>query len=184
MQSSILKIGGSLLILVIVLALAFSIQPFASKIDPETTLVDEVGAYKSENRRLTDATYLVAVLTPMPNVNAAMVRWWFSDFRQTSEHYKWWHPTDHVWMDWENKKPGQIYGASHLVHEYIGGEMGKLRIQFVAPEEFFGRDPNDENTFVLCARVGLLDAPINITRMCHIVRNVDGGAEMLSLIHI
>ena len=180
MQSSALKIGGSLLILVIALALAFSIQPFASKIDAETSLVGEVGAYKPENRRLTDATYLVAVLTPMPNVSAAMVRWWFSDFLQTSEHYKWWHPTDHVWMDWENKKPGEIYGASHLVHEYIGGEMGKLRIQFVAPEEFFGRDPNDENTLVLCARVGLLDAPINITRMCHIVRNVAGGAEMRS----
>ena len=54
----------------ILLALAFSIQPFASKIDAETTLVDEVGAYKPENRRLTDATHLVAVLTPMPNVSA------------------------------------------------------------------------------------------------------------------
>ena len=83
-------------------------------------------------------------------------------------------------MDWENKKPSEIYGASHLVHEYFGGQMAKLRIRFVAPEEFFGRNPNDEKTFALCARVGLLDAPINIARMCHIVRNVDGGAEMRS----
>ena len=89
MKSSVLKIGGWLLVLIIVLVLALSIQPFPSKIDAETTLVGEVGAYEPENRRLTDASYLVAVLTQMPNVSADMVRWWFSDFIQTSEHYKW-----------------------------------------------------------------------------------------------
>ena len=75
MKSSVLKIGAWLLVLVIVLALAFSIQPFASKIDAEMTLVDVVGAYKPENRRLPDATYLVVMLTPMPNVSADTVRW-------------------------------------------------------------------------------------------------------------
>ena len=89
MKSSVLKIGGWLLVLIIVLVLALSIQPFPSKIDAETTLVDEAAAYKPENRRLTDATYLIAVLTQMPNVSANTVRWWFSDFIQTSEHYKW-----------------------------------------------------------------------------------------------
>ena len=44
-------------------------------------------------------------------------------------------------MDWENKEPGEIIGASHLVHEYIGGDLSKLRIQFVNPFEFFGYDP-------------------------------------------
>mgnify|MGYP001333480908 CR=1 FL=1 len=75
MKSSVLEIGAWLLVLVIVLALAFSIQPFTSKIDAERTLVDEVGAYKPKNCRLTDATYLVAVLTPMSNVSTDMVRW-------------------------------------------------------------------------------------------------------------
>ena len=159
---------------------AFTVQPFAPTIDAETTLVEQPGTYASEIRRLPDATYLVAVRTPMPGVSADMVRWWFSDFMQTTEHYTWWHPDDHLWMDWENKKPGEIVGASHLVHEYIGDEISKLRIQFVEPSEFFGYDPNEEDLFVLCARVGLLEEPINVTKMCHIVRNTDDGAEMRS----
>jgi hypothetical protein len=116
----------------------------------------------------------------MPEVKADMVRWWFSDFLQTTEHYSWWHPKDHVWMDWENKEPGKIKGASHLVHEYIGGDLSKLRIQFVNPSEFFSYDPNDEDTFVICARVGLLDEEINTAKMCHVVRNTLNGAEMRS----
>ena len=165
---------------VVILAAAFTIQPYAPQIDAEATLIDGPDRYQTEKKRLVDGTYLVSVRTPMPNVSADMVRWWFSDYLQTTEHYKLWHPNDHVWMDWENKVHGEIYGASHLVHEYIGGEMGKLRIQFVQPQEFFGRDPNDENTFVLCARVGLLEEPMNVTRMCHIVRNTPNGAEMRS----
>jgi len=108
------------------------------------------------------------------------VRWWFADFLQTTEQYKWWHPQDHVWMDWESKTPGEIVGASHLVHEKIGGEMNKLRIQFVEATEYFEVDPNDENTVAVCARAGLLDEPIYIARMCHIVRNTPWGAEMRS----
>ena len=159
---------------------AASIQPYSPQSDAEATLIEGAGQYPSELRRLKDGTYLVAVRTPMPGVTADMVRWWFSDFLQTTEQYKWWHPRDHIWMDWENKKPGEIYGASHLVHEYIGADLNKLRIQFVQPEAFFGRDPNDAETFVLCARVGELEIPIYFARMCHIVRNTPDGAEMRS----
>ena len=116
----------------------------------------------------------------MLEVKAEMLRWWFSDFMQTTEHYQWWHPKDHVWMDWENKEPGKIIGASHLVHEYIGGDLSKLRIQFVNPIEFFGYDPNNKETFVVCARVGLLDEEMNIAKMCHVARNTLNGAEMRS----
>tara|TARA_Y100000031_G_scaffold145545_1_gene178261 strand:- start:133 stop:765 length:633 start_codon:yes stop_codon:yes gene_type:complete len=143
-------------------------------------LVKQVGVYATEVRRLPDASYLVAVRTPMPEVKIDMLRWWFSDFMQTTEHYRWWHPEDHVWMDWENKESGEIIGASHLVHEYIGGDLSKLRIQFVNPFEFFGYDPNDEDTYVICARVGLLDEEMNIAKMCHVVRNTLNGAEMRS----
>jgi hypothetical protein len=125
-------------------------------------------------------SYLVAVRTPMPSVKADMVRWGFLNFLNTTEHYKWWHPNDHVWMDWENKKPGEIIGASHLVHEYIGGELSKLRIQFVNPSEFFGYNPNNEDTFVICARAGLIDREINIAKMCHVVKNNENGSEMRS----
>ena len=167
------------LVLLIIISI-FGLQPFRQTIDTEKTLVEETGVYATEVSRLPDATYLVAVRTPMPEVKADMVRWWFSDFLQTTEHYNWWHPKDHVWMDWENKEPGKIKGASHLVHEYIGGDLSKLRIQFVNPSEFFSYDPNDEDTFVICARVGLLDEEINTAKMCHVVRNTLNGAEMRS----
>ena len=158
----------------------FGLQPFQQTIDAEKALVNQSGVYSAEVRRLPDASYLVAVRTPMPEVKAEMVRWWFSNFLQTTEHYNWWHPKDHVWMDWENKKPGEIIGASHLVHEYIGGDLSKFRIQFVNSAEFFGYDANDEDTFVICARIGFLDQEMNIAKMCHVVRNTPDGAEMRS----
>ena len=167
-------------LLILIFLLIFGFKPFKDSLDAEITLMQETESYQSETQRLADGSYLVAVRTPMPSVKAEMVRWWFADFLNTTEHYKWWHPTDHVWMDWENKQPGEIIGASHLVHEYIGGELSKLRIQFVNPSEFFGYDPNDENTFVICARAGMLEREINIAKMCHIVKNHENGSEMRS----
>ena len=167
--------------LIILISVAiFGLQPFKTSIDAEATLVKETETYDTEVRRLPDASYLVAVRTPMPGVKADMVRWWFADFLNTTEHYSWWHPEDHVWMDWENKKPGEVIGSSHLVHEYIGSELSKLRIQFINSSEFFGFDPNNEDTFVICARVGLLEEEINTAKMCHVVRNTQTGAEMRS----
>ena len=171
----------NLLLLILAVLITISVvglKPFKQTIDANKTLVEQTGVYVNEVRRLPDASYLVAVRTPMPKVKADMVRWWFSDFLQSTEHYSWWHPKDHVWMDWENKKPGENIGSSHLVHEYIGGELSKLRIQFVNSAEFFGYEVNDENTFVICARVGLLEENINIAKMCHVVRNTVDGAEM------
>ena len=158
----------------------FGWRPFESHINAAETIEAGYTSFESGARRLPDGTYQVSALTRMPNVKAHMVRWWFTDFLQTTEHYTWWHPEAHVWMGWENKVPGEIVGASHLVHEYIGDEMQKLRIQFVDPTEFFIEDPNDEDTFALCARPGLLDEPLIVGRMCHVVRNTPWGAEMRS----
>ena len=169
-----------ILILSVVSVIIFGIKPFSQNLDPEETLIKEVGIYPNETYRLSDATFLVSVRTSMPNVKAEMVRWWFADFLATTEHYRLWHPADHIWMDWENKEPGEIIGASHLVHEYIGGDLRKLRIQFVNSSEFFGYDANDKDTFVLCARVGSLDIDFNIAKMCHVVVNTEDGAEMRS----
>ena len=167
------------LIIFIVISVV-GLNPFHATIDPEKTLIKDNSIYPNEIRRLPDASYLVSVRTPMIGVEAKMVRWWFSDFLQTSEHYKWWHPTDHVWMDWENKVPGEIIGSSHLVHEYVGDDLSKLRIQFINPSELFGYDPNNKDRFVICARVGMLEVDINIAKMCHIVVNTQDGAEMRS----
>ena len=164
----------------IFLATASSFATDVSGIDAEATLIKEVGTYANETKELGDGTYLVAARTNMTGTKARMVRWWFADYLLTTDHYKMWHPEDHVWMDWENKKPGEIIGASHLVHEYIGEDLMKLRIQFVDPSEFFGNDPNNEHTFVICARVGDLQMPIYTGKMCHTVIDTDTGAEMRS----
>ena len=117
----------------------------------------------------------------MPNVKAKMVKWWFADYMQTTEHYKRWHPTAHLWMDWENKTPGAVIGASHLVHEYIGGELLKLRIQFVDPSLFLDSLEDREDRFVICAKAGDLETPLHLSTMCHIVRDTAWGAEMRSV---
>ena len=174
------RLSISLFLVILIGVAIFGLQPFKTSIDAEATLVKETETYDTEVRRLPDASYLVAVRTPMPGVKAEMVRWWFADFLNTTEHYSWWHPEDHVWMDWENKKPGEVIGSSHLVHEYIGSELSKLRIQFINSSEFFGFDPNNGDTFVICARVGLLEEEINTAKMCHVVRNTQTGAEMRS----
>ena len=85
--------------------------------------------FKPGVQRLRDGTVEVSSLVNMLDVTSNMFNWWFSDYLQTSEHYKMWHPEDHVWMQWENKKVGEIIGSHHLVHEYIGGDMMKLRIR-------------------------------------------------------
>ena len=136
--------------------------------------------FKPGVRRLRDGTIEVSSLVNMPDVRSNMFLWWFSDYLQTSEHYKMWHPEDHVWMAWENKKPGEITGSHHLVHEYIGSELNKLRIQFTWPQEILGYDPSDENTVVLCAKVGELDSSLNIAEMCHVARDKSWGVELRS----
>ena len=127
--------------------------------------------FESGVRRLRDGTVEVASLVSMPGVTSDMFRWWFSDYLQTTKHYRMWHPEDHVWMGWEHKTLGKITGSHHLVHEYIGGDLMKLRIQFAWPQEILGYDPTDENTVAICARVGELESSLNIAEMCHVARN-------------
>jgi len=132
-------------------------------------------------RELSDGTVLVAALTSMPGVTAEMVRWWFADFMTTTEHYTWWHPIDHHWMDWEHKVPGEIVGAHHLVDETIGGVRQELRIEFLDPSGVLPADRLAEfDGIALPARSGPREGPLSVARMCHVVRNQPWGAEMRS----
>ncbi len=131
-------------------------------------------------QRLSDGTFMVTSLVNFPNATADMYKWWFTDYLQTTEQYKRWEPNAHTWMDWDHKKPGQIVGAHHLVHEVIGGQMLKLRIQFVAPSQILGFDPSNQDTKAVCAVVGELDTSINIAEMCHVARNRPWGVEVRS----
>lgn len=159
----------------------FGWNPFTPYRNTDGVLTDRYTPMETGVERQSNGVYIVKALTRMPQVKAEMVHWWFANYMQTTEHYKRWHPTAHVWMDWENKVPGEIVGASHLVHEYIGDELSKLRIQFIDPAELLGPHEERVSRFVLCARVGLLEEPINVTTMCHIVRDTSWGAEMRSI---
>ena len=111
-----------------------------------------------------------------------MVDWWFG-YLETSEHYKLWHPEDHVWTEWdENREPGRYIGAAHSVHEHIGGELQKLKIRFRDPSELLDTSQFDEAgvTGVICARTGMLDAPIWGGHVIHFCRDTDDGCEMRS----
>ncbi|TGK02616.1 hypothetical protein EHQ53_13510 [Leptospira langatensis] len=138
------------------------------------------GEFTTSVKRLSNGAFQVSVRTPMPGVSPEMVGLWFSEYLRTTEDYKRWHPRAHVWMDWESKQPGILVGASHLVHEYIGPTLMKLRINFIDPKILFGYDPNNKDHFVVCAFVGDLNYPVNFGFLCHSVRKTAEGAEMRS----
>jgi len=176
---NIKKISLALLLL----GLASSVQLANSSSRSSTQADFKMSAYgdlESGVRRLWGGTYEVAALVRMPGVSAEMYHWWFTDYLQTTADYKRWHPTDHLWMDWQHKQPGKIIGAHHLVHEYVGGELSKLRIQFVEPEEILGYNPSNDKTKAICAYVGMLESSFNIAEMCHVVRDTPFGAELRS----
>ncbi|TGL62076.1 DAPG hydrolase family protein [Leptospira sarikeiensis] len=138
------------------------------------------GDFEEGVKRLLNGTFQVSVRIPMPGVSPDMVRLWFTEYLKTTEDYKRWHPRAHVWMDWESKEKGVLVGASHLVHEYIGPALMKLRINFVDPSSFFGSDPIHKDRFMACAFVGDLNLPVNFGLLCHSVRRTNEGAEMRS----
>ena len=138
----------------------FGLPPLSGGPNADYLMAENFGNFESGVKRQANGVYQVSAFTPMPNVEATMVRWWFADYMQTPEHYKRWYPDAHFWMDWENKVSGNYIGASHLVHEYIGLDLHKLRIQFVPPEEILGDTSHlHPNDVAVCARPGLLDKP-------------------------
>lgn len=138
--------------------------------------------FETGYKRLDDGTLLVADLTMMPRCKGYMVDWWFG-YMETSEHYKMWHPESHVWTEWDEKrKPGRYIGAAHYVHEQIGGQMQKLKIRFRDPTELLDTTRFEEAgvTGVICARTGLLEAPVWAGHLIHLCRDTDDGCEMRS----
>lgn len=132
--------------------------------------------------RLTNGHIHIAVLTRMPGCTGKVIDWWFG-YAGDTEKYKMWHPTDHIIGDWDNLwKPGHYIGASHLVHEYIGGDLVKLRITFREPSDFFDTSRFKEAKVgaAVCGNIGFLEEGIQIGNLIHFVRDTDFGCEMRS----
>ena len=86
---------------------------------------------------------------------AKMVDWWFS-WLGGSDQYKWWHPTDHVLSDWENRVDGKYIGGAHLVHEYLAGRSEQpymLASLFTIPQNFSTSNAIAKPVWSLPARI-------------------------------
>ncbi len=132
--------------------------------------------------RLEDGQLHVAAHTTMLKCKGHMVDWWFG-YLENTEQYKWWHPTDHVWCEWKGERgTGRYVGGEHHVHENIGGELQRLRIRFRDPSELLdvSRFSDAGISCAICARVGLLDAPVWGGHLIHICRDTEYGCDMRS----
>ncbi len=136
-----------------------------------------------------DGGMRVSVRTVMPGVTPAMVDWWFGWHGDAAAKYKLWHPQAHVHAGWRETPPAgtsgrALYvGQTSIVDEYIGSDLIRGAISFVPPASFGFTDPrldDDQQATIVCARLGLGDAPINIGYLAHHVRAVPGGSEMRS----
>ena len=132
----------------------------------------------------------VAASTYMPNCTAAMVDWWFG-FIHTTEQYSWWHPQDHVSSDWDGPRENrsEYIGGHHLVEEYLGGELQKLKISFKDPSEYFGSDWKEKFRVrgygtAVCGRTAVWDIARNdfvySGHLIHLIKNEANGCRMRS----
>ena len=136
-----------------------------------------------------DGGMRVSVRTDMPGVTPAMVDWWFGWHGDAPAKYKLWHPQAHVHVGWRDPPPSgasgrALYvGQTSLVDEYIASDLIRGSIRFVPPASFGFTDPrldDDRQATIVCARIGLGDAPIDVGYLAHHVRAVPGGSEMRS----
>ena len=136
-----------------------------------------------------DGGMRVSVRTDMPGCTPAMVDWWFGWHGDAAAKYKLWHPQAHVHAGWRDTPPAgtsgrALYvGQTSIVDEYIGSDLIRGAISFVPPASLGFTDPrldDDQQATIVCARLGLGDAPINIGYLAHHVRAVPGGSEMRS----
>lgn len=132
--------------------------------------------------RLESGVIHIGVRTPMVGVTPAMVDWWLG-FVHHTEEYRWWHPRDHVWSDWEvAAPPGEYIGRTHLVHEYLGGHLAKLRIAFRDPGEILDKSRFAEAKVgtAIWAYVGAIGQTDWFGRLLHLVQHTPEGCVMRS----
>ena len=132
----------------------------------------------------------VAASTYMKGSTGPMIDWWFGWIHHT-EQYKIWHPRDHVFSDWEGPRENNstYIGGHHLVHEYIGGVLQKLKISFKDPGEYFGADWQSAfkeagYSTAVCGRVGTwndqTDEVFYVGHLIHLIKDEPDGVRMRS----
>jgi hypothetical protein len=137
-------------------------------------------------QRLENGQALVAARTHLPGCTGEMIKWWFG-FVHHTEEYLWWHPRDHVWSDWDGERgTGNYIGGAHLVHEYIGVELYKLRIFWEEPSTYLdtSRFAQVKVSAVICGKIGDLDSPKEspmwLGKIMHLIQETEDGCVMRS----
>jgi hypothetical protein len=138
--------------------------------------------FESGWKRLDTGVINIAVRTHMIGVTPAMIDWWIS-FLHHSEEYRWWHPRDHVFSDWEaGCEPGEHLGRTHLAHEYIGPHLYKLKIHFRDPGEILDkrRFPEAKVGTAIYGYVGVIGEDAWFGRLLHLIQETPEGCVMRS----
>ncbi|RZV44706.1 MAG: hypothetical protein EX269_11295 [Acidimicrobiales bacterium] len=173
-------------------ALDQGVQPMAqtSCFDDPNQLLDVPGGgdgLVDQVVRLPNGQLVIACLTEMPGVTAAMWDWWFSWHSYTSERYCLWHPKDHVAssIDEDRRHVSSIHdrwvGNTSYVDEYIGGDLQKLAIRFVeASSVGFDQARVDKIGVAICARTALRKERLVAGWLIHLVEDTDIGSRMHS----
>jgi hypothetical protein len=165
------------------------LQPLLLK-DAKVLLENEYLPFESGYAINRDGMYHIAASTFMRNCTGDMIDWWFGYIHDT-ETYKLWHPRDHVFSDWEGPRnnDSKYIGGHHLVHEYIGGRLWKLKISFKDPKEYFGDDWKADfekhgYSTAICGRVGQWDSDNNTVvytgHLIHLIKDNPDGCRMRS----
>ena len=136
-----------------------------------------------------DGAIHVNLVTEMPGVTPPMIDWWFGWHSDSPERYKLWHPRAHVHAQWAGPPASgttgraRYLGCTSEVDEYLGSALIRGAIQFRRPEEFDLVDAavvGGVDATAVCARIGLVDLPVDIGYLAHHVAAVAGGSVMRS----
>ncbi len=141
---------------------------------------------------LADGSGYVASRVPFPGCSGEMFAWWFWWHAVEPERYSLWYPHNHIAAVPSDasllQRPGlsheqRYIGSTHFVDEFIGPELLKLAIRFVAPAELgFDASRFREAGIVghACARVGLRRTGLEAVSMVHLARETPDGFELRS----
>ncbi|KAF2664154.1 hypothetical protein BT63DRAFT_429685 [Microthyrium microscopicum] len=137
-----------------------------------------------------DGMHHVAAHTYMKGASGKMIDWWFG-FIHTTEQYKWWHPRDHFFSDWDGPRDNNstYIGGTHLVKEQIGPQTSSLAISFLDPGSYFGANWKEEfkiNNYstAVCGTVNAWDdesgGRMRLGHLIHLVQDTADGCRMRS----
>jgi hypothetical protein len=135
---------------------------------------------------LADGSGFVAVRTPMPAVDAAMVDWWFDWHPDDDARYRAWHPLAHRANRCDRPAAADAKPFWNTVHhpvEDIGTGMRRVRIEFRPPSALgFHSDCLDVPgvATVVCGFAGDEGLHVAHTVMAHVFLEADEGLVLRS----